>query len=233
MSHTREIRNEKALLISIALSATVFSFGAQAQQPEMTFFITSNGPGDGANLGGLDGADTHCGKLAAAAGSKSSDWRAYLSVNARIDRSSGSPKVIPGVNARDRIGNGPWHNAKGELIANTLDELHSENNKITKTTGLNENGDMVKARGEKPNRHDILTGSDPAGYYSTAGGDTSCSGWTSNADGSAIVGHHDRAGLSKDRHMVSWNSAHGSAGCSQKALKRTGGDGLFYCFVSK
>lgn len=204
--------------------------GAHAQQPEMTFFITSAGPGDGANLGGLEGADAHCGKLADAAGSKLSNWRAYLSVPAKIDRSSGKATVIPGVNARDRIGNGPWHNAKGQLIARSVDELHSAANRISKSTGLDEHGKPVNDRSMRPNYHDILTGSDPQGMYSTAGADTSCSGWTSNGEGSAIVGHHDRAGLSLDWHMLSWNSAHGTVGCGRDDLPKTGGNGLFYCF---
>lgn len=209
------------------------STGLLAQDSDMTFFITSAGPGKGADLGGLDGADAHCNSLAAAAGSELKDWKAYLSVNAKIERSDAGAKVVPGVNARDRIGNGPWHNAKGDLIANDIDELHSDSNNISKETGLDESGKLVNARGDKPNKHDILTGSDPLGMYSTAGGDTTCSGWTSSGDGSAIVGHHDKAGLSLDRHMVSWNSAHGSAGCGAEALPRTGGDGLFYCFYSK
>ena len=206
---------------------------AHAQQAEMTFFITSAGPGDGANLGGLDGADAHCAKLAKAAGSKLTNWRAYLSKSAGIDRSTRPSKVIPGVNARDRIGSGPWHNAKGVLIAKSVDELHSAANNINLQTGLDENGDPVNGRGEKPNKHDILTGSDPQGMYSTAGGDTTCGNWTKNGEGSAIIGHHDRAGLSKDWHMLSWNSAHGTLGCAQDQLKRTGGDGLFYCFHAK
>ncbi len=204
-----------------------------AQDSDMSFFITSVGSGKGADLGGLEGADAHCNELAAAAGSESKDWKAYLSVNAKIQRGDDGAKVIPGVNARDRIGNGPWHNAKGDLIASNIDELHSDKNNISKETGLDENGNMVNARGDKPNKHDILTGSDPLGMYSTAGGDTSCNGWTSSAEGSAIVGHHDKLGLSNDRHMVSWNSAHGSAGCGEDALPRTGGAGLFYCFIAK
>ncbi len=226
-------RGARALLVGAACAGALIFTTANAQQSDMTFFITSAGPGSGGDLGGLDGADAHCGKLAAAAGSKLTNWRAYLSVGAKVDRSSGSPKVIPGVNARDRIGNGPWHNAKAVLIANNIDELHSSANAINKETGLDENGNPVNARGDKPNKHDILTGSDPNGMYSTAGGDTSCGGWTSSTEGSAIVGHHDRVGLSLDRHMISWNSAHGSAGCSQDKLKRTGGDGLFYCFHSQ
>lgn len=216
--------------IGFTLALATLTYNVSAQDADMTFFITSAGPGNGADLGGLDGADAHCGRLAAAAGSKLTNWKAYLSVNAGIDRSGDRPKVIPGVNARDRIGAGPWHNASGTLIANNVDELHSDSNMINKANGLDENGNPVNARGDKPNKHDILTGSDPYGMYSTAGGDTSCAGWTSSDKGSAIVGHHDLAGLSNDRHMVSWNSAHGSAGCSQDALTRTGGAGLFYCF---
>lgn len=231
MNHSKKYLHVAALF-AIAAAAGL-GIGAQAQQQEMTFFITSAGPGDGANLGGLEGADAHCAKLAAAAGSTVSGWKAYLSVNARVDRSSGKPKVIPGVNARDRIGSGPWHNAKGVLIARDVDQLHSADNPIDKQAGLDERGNTVNARGDKPNRHDILTGSDPMGLYSTAGGDTTCSGWTSNGQGSAIVGHHDRAGLSMDWHMLSWNSAHGSAGCSQEDLRKTGGDGLFYCFAAR
>jgi len=219
--------------LGIVIGGLPFSTNLLAQDADMTFFVTSAGPGNGADLGGLEGADAHCTSLAAAAGSEFTDWKAYLSVAAVIDRSGDSAKVIPGVNARDRIGNGPWHNANGELIADDVDDLHSDNNKITKETGLDENGKGVNARGDSPNMHDILTGSDPQGLYSTAGGDTTCSGWTSSGEGSAIVGHHDRAGLSDDRHMVSWNSSHGSAGCGQEALPRTGGNGLFYCFVSK
>jgi len=225
------------LLIFFAASAFVagsaLSFNATAQDSAMSFFLTSAGPGDGANLGGLEGADAHCSALASAAGSKLTNWKAYLSLPAKIDRSGDKPKVIPGVNARDRIGSGPWHNAKGVLIADNVDALHSPRNPMSKAAGLDENGSEVNSRKDKPNRHDILTGSDPHGMYSTAGADTSCSGWTSNGDGSAIVGHHDRMGLSKDWHMVSWNSAHGTVGCSQDALKKTGGDGLFYCFADQ
>ena len=181
-------------------------------------------------LGGLDGADEHCVDLADDAGSELTNWRAYLSVSPIIDRSSGKPQVIPGVSARDRIGSGPWHNARGVLIAKDVDDLHAATNPINKNTGLDEHGRPVNDRSMKPNRHDILTGSDPQGMYSTAGADTTCSGWTSNEQGSAIVGHHDRMGLSQDWHMLSWNSAHGSVGCGQEDLRKTGGDGLFYCF---
>jgi len=221
-----------ATVLGIALTSFIMSTSTSAQDADMTFFITSAGPGNGGDLGGLDGADAYCSTLAAAAGSDLTNWKAYLSVAAGIDRSGDQPKVIPGVNARDRIGNGPWTNAKGQQIAADIEALHSDANAINKQTGLDENGNTVNARGDKPNRHDILTGSTPQGQYSTAGGDTTCSGWTSSDKGSAIVGHHDRVGLSKDRHMVSWNSAHGSAGCSAEALPRTGGDGLFYCFYA-
>ena len=229
MNHLNNKISTLALVASVTVTGTVFSLSAQAQD-DMTFFITSAGPGNGADLGGLDGADAHCAALAKAAGSALTNWRAYLSVSPKIDRSGDRPKVIPGVNARDRIGNGPWHNANGDLIAYNIEDLHSSYNPISKTTGLDENGNIVNARGDKPNRHDILTGSDPNGMYSTAGGDTTCSAWTSSGEGSAIVGHHDRAGLSQDWHMLSWNSAHGSIGCDQDSLRRTGGDGLFYCF---
>ena len=234
MSTNNKTTSRKTLIGVAAISAALAGFAigsnALAEDAEMSFFITSAGPGKGGDLGGLDGADAHCSMLATKAGSKLTNWKAYLSVNPVIDRSGDQAKVIPGVNARDRVGSGPWHNAKGVVIANNIDELHSDKNAINKETGLDESGKPVNARGDKPNRHDILTGSTPAGQYSTAGGDTSCAGWTSSDKGSAIVGHHDKAGLSKDRHMLSWNSAHGSAGCSAEALPKTGGDGLFYCF---
>jgi len=219
---------------ALGLAVTGLTLGANvlAQDGEMTFFITDAGPGNGGDLGGLEGADGHCDALAAAAGSKLTGWKAYLSTSAGIDRSGDSPKVIPGVDARDRIGSGPWHNANGVVIANNVEELHSSANAINLANGLDQNGNEVNGRGSKPNRHDILTGSTPQGMYSTAGGDTTCSGWTSSDEGSAIVGHHDRVGLSQDRHMLSWNSAHGSAGCSADAFPRTGGDGLFYCFYA-
>lgn len=221
-----------AATLGFALTGSAITFNAWAQDADMTFFITSAGPGNGGDLGGLDGADAHCTSLAAASGSTLTNWKAYLSVSAKIDRSGDQAKVVPGVDARDRIGAGPWMNAKGVLIANNVEELHSGANAVNKANGLDESGNLVNARGDKPNKHDILTGSTPHGQYSTAGGDTTCSGWTSSGEGSAIVGHHDLAGLSEDRHMVSWNSAHGSAGCGAEDLPRTGGDGLFYCFYA-
>lgn len=180
----------------------------------MTFFVTSAGPGDGANLGGLEGADTHCQTLASAAGAGDRMWRAYLSSSS--------------VNARDRIGAGPWQSANGEVIAANVDELHSDANKISKASAVNEKGEVVNGRGDSPNRHDILTGSNADG---TAAADT-CNDWTNNGDGSAIVGHHDRMGLRDDAPSKSWNASHPSRGCGQEALQGTGGDGLFYCFAA-
>ena len=198
---------------------------AKKQGGDMTFFVTSAGKGNGADLGGLEGADAHCNELAKAAGSKHTGWKAYLSTYL--------PGGEAGVNARERIGKGPWRNAKGAVVAKSVADLHSKKSNITKETALTEKGEMVKGRGDTPNEHDILTGSDPAGMYSTAGGDTTCGNWTKSGEGSAIVGHHDRAGLKVTRHMMSWNSSHGSRGCSQDQLKASGGAGLFYCFAPK
>lgn len=207
----------------MTLAAAALVAPAAAQMADMSFFVTSANPGKGGDLGGLDGADAHCAALAKAAGASKTVWRAYLSTTA--------PQGEAGTNARDRIGKGPWQNSKGAVVAASVDELHSDKNNLTKETALSEKGEMVKGRGDEPNSHDILTGSDPDGMYSTAGGDTTCKNWTSSADGSAIVGHHDRAGLKPTRHMMSWNSSHGSAGCSNEAFVKTGGAGLFYCFA--
>lgn len=222
-----------ALALSVGGLIAVGSSNAASDADKMSFFITSVGPGNGADLGGLEGADAHCAKLAKSAGSTKS-WAAYLSTSMVIDRSEGRPyKITDGVSARDRIGSGPWHNAKGVLIASDLDELHSVKANINKETGLDENGNTVNARGDKPNKHDILTGSDSNGHFSTAGGDTTCGNWTkSSSDGSAIVGHHDRVGLNMSRNMVSWNSSHGSRGCGEADLPKSGGAGLFYCFAT-
>jgi hypothetical protein len=199
----------------------------EAQQSSLSFFITSVGPGKGADLGGLEGADRHCQTLAQAAGAGGRTWRAYLSTQA-----SGGGQAV---NARDRIGRGPWQNAKGESIAQNVDDLHSPNNKISKQTALNEKGEMVNGRGDTPNRHDILTGSQPDGSAFPAGDDRTCRNWTSSTQGAAMVGHHDRQGLRDDEPSKSWNSSHPSrgpdGGCSQADLRSTGGDGLFYCFV--
>jgi hypothetical protein len=197
-----------------------------ASKGEMTFFVTSVGKGSGADYGGIEGADAHCNSLAKAAGSKRDNWKAYLSATP----GSGATGA-PGVNARERIGKGPWRNAKGVVVAKNVNDLHSDKVNINKQTALDEKGNPIKARGETPNEHDILTGSDPMGRYSTAGGDTTCGNWTKSAEGSAIVGHHDRAGLNDFWHSKQWNSSHGSRGCSQDNLKASGGAGLMYCFV--
>ncbi|MFD2740065.1 hypothetical protein ACFSUD_10825 [Sulfitobacter aestuarii] len=188
--------------------------GALAQDNPMSFFVTSTNPGEGANLGGLEGADVHCASLAEAAGVEGRTWRAYLSSSQE--------------NARDRIGAGPWHNAEGVEIAPDVDTLHEGENLVSKENALDESGNPVNGRGDTPNRHDILTGSKPDG---TAAAET-CEDWTSGGEGSAIVGHHDRAGLDDSDAAKSWNASHPSRGCSLEALQGTGGDGLFYCFAA-
>ncbi|MEP6019247.1 MAG: hypothetical protein ABJ251_12310 [Paracoccaceae bacterium] len=225
----------KIVAATAALATCVIGSAANAQSAtdtdKMSFFITSVGKGDGANLGGLEGADAHCNALASAAGS-SKNWAAYLSTSMVIDRSTNPMTITNGISARDRIGSGPWYNAKGEMIAKNVDDLHSDAVNINLKTGLDESGNEVNGRGAKPNKHDILTGSDSAGHFSTAGGDTTCGNWTKNGeDGSAIVGHHDRVGLNDGRNMISWNSSHGSRGCGEADLPRSGGAGLMYCFA--
>jgi hypothetical protein len=202
-----------------------FGAGAAAQQSDMTFFVTSAGPGNGADLGGLEGADQHCQQLAEAAGAGDRTWRAYLSTQATDGEAD--------VNARDRIGEGPWQNAEGVVIAQSVDELHGANN-LDKQTALDDRGEVVNGRGDDPNRHDILTGSQADGTAFPAGEDRTCGNWTmSGAEGAAMVGHHDRMGLRDDAPSRSWNSSHPSrGGCSQAALQGTGGDGLFYCFAA-
>jgi hypothetical protein len=205
----------KSIVIAAAAAATLaIAAPAVAQDgANMSFFITSTGLGDGANLGGLAGADAHCMKLAEAAGSTGHTWAAYLSAE--------------GVNAKDRIGTGPWQNFKGDVIATDVANLHSDANNLTKETGLTETGAMVKGRGDEPNEHDILTGSNADGTL--AAGQT-CGDWTLNGEGSAIVGHFDRVGMNDSAEMKSWNSSHPSRGCSQENLVGTGGAGLLYCF---
>ncbi|MEO9515254.1 MAG: hypothetical protein ABJH45_06585 [Paracoccaceae bacterium] len=220
-----------AFTLSVCGGAIVANAQSANDVEKMSFFITSVGTGDGANFGGLEGADVHCASLASAAGS-SKEWAAYLSSSMIIDRSSGTTQITEGVNARDRIGSGPWYNIKGELIANDVDHLHEDDVNINFETGLDENGNSINKRGTRPTKHDILTGSDSHGYFSTAGGDTTCGNWTSNDVGSAIVGHHDRAGPLASRNFVSWNSSHPSRGCSDEALASSGGAGLLYCFAA-
>ncbi len=211
-------------MTAAVLTGLGWTTAVHADQASMSFFVTSVGKGNGADLGGLEGADAHCQALAKAAGSTNANWHAYLS--------TALPGGDAGVNARDRIGKGPWQNAKDVVVAKSVDDLHSASNNITKQTALTEKGETISGRGDAVNTHDILTGSDPQGMYSTAGGDTTCGNWTKSAEGSAIVGHHDRAGLKDTRHMNSWNSSHGSRGCSQDLLKASGGAGLLYCFAA-
>lgn len=215
-----------AIRFGVPLAACLALFGvapAAAQPASMSFFVTSNGPGQGADLGGLAGADKHCQELAAAVGAGSKTWRAYLST-----QGDGA------VNARDRIGDGPWQNAKGEVIAKDVAELHGDNN-LTKQTALSEKGGVINGRGDRPNRHDILTGSQGDGTAFPAGQDRTCGNWSSGTQGAAMVGHSDRMGLRDDAPSKSWNSSHPSrgsdGGCSHADLRSTGGDGLFYCFA--
>ena len=208
----------RKLLFLSATVALILTGSAHAQDKTMSFFVTSAGSGKGADLGGLAGADAHCGKLAEAAGVTGKTWHAYLSSK--------------DADARDRIGKGRWFNAKGEKRADYVASRHSDKNNLTKQTALNEKGEVINGRGDKPNRHDILTGSNPDG---TRAADKTCGDWTqSGAEGVALMGHSDRTGLDDSAAAKSWNSSHGSrGGCSQDALKGTGGDGLFYCFAAE
>jgi hypothetical protein len=212
--------------VAFAALATLLLVSACATAPKnpMTFFVTSAGPGKGADLGGLAGADRHCEALAAAVGAGGKEWRAYLSTTPAEGQ--------PAVNARERIGKGPWQNAKGVVIATDVNQLHAENN-ITKETALTEKGEVVNGRGDTPNTHDMLTGSTPEGRAVVGPSDTSCGNWTKSGDGSTIVGHHDRLGLGTPEAARSWNSSHATRGCSADALRATGGSGLFYCFASR
>ena len=219
------------LKLSMLTAAALVSLGVGAsaqpapQAPNMTFFVTSAGSGKGADLGGLAGADAHCQQLAATVGAGGKTWHAYLSTNA----AGGA------VNARDRIGKGPWQNSKGVVIAKDVADLHSAGNNLTKQTALTEKGEVNNGRGDTPNRHDVLTGSQPDGTAFPPGTDRTCKNWTSSTQGSAMVGHSDRIGLRDDDASRSWNSSHPSrgpdGGCSQADLRSTGGDGLFYCFA--
>jgi hypothetical protein len=216
--------SKSGIIVALAVvGAVAGSLSGYAQQAKMSFFVTSVGLGNGANLGGLEGADRHCQQLAEAVGAAGKTWRAYLSTQG-----------ASAVNARDRIGKGPWVNAKGEVIANDLANLHGENN-ITKQTALTEAGKVVNGRGDAPNMHDMLTGSQPDGTAFPAGEDRTCDNWTKNGQGAAMVGHSDRMGLNDSAAAKSWNSSHLSrgpnGGCSQGDLQSTGGNGLFYCFA--
>ena len=217
-----------------ATGATLLLLAACAIPPSttapMSFFITSAGSGKGADLGGLAGADAHCQRLATAGSASDKTWRAYLSTPSTL--ASGTTPTVAAVNAYDRIGTGPWFNAKGMLIARDLSHLHNGNN-LGKETALDERGSSVKGRGDTPNEHDMLTGSRADGSAFAPQSDTTCKAWTSSGpDGSAIVGHHDRTGPNAENWAKSWNFSHQSAGCSQEALIRTGGAGRFYCFAT-
>jgi len=210
----------KTFFLVVALLLVGLGSGAVlAQDSQMTFFITSAGSGNGADLGGLEGADRHCQALAASVGAGDKTWRAYLST-------TGSG----GVNARDRIGSGPWANFNGVIVADSVDQLHGDNN-LTKETILTEKGAISNGRGDDPNMHDILTGSGLDGTAQMDEADTTCGNWTSSGEGSALVGHHDRQG--GGANPTSWNSAHASRGCSQANLQGTGGNGFFYCFAGR
>jgi len=212
------------MLACAAAAAVTVIASAQAQQNAMTFFITSNGPGKGGDLGGLEGADRHCQTLAQAAGAGGKTWKAYLSTQG-----------ANAVNAKDRVGRGPWQNAKGAVIAKDVADLHGASNNLNKDTALSEKGEVINGRGDTPNRHDILTGSQSDGTAFTGGDDRTCGNWTKSTAGTAMVGHHDRQGLNTSPPMLSWNSSHPSrgpdGGCSQADLRSTGGDGLLYCFA--
>jgi hypothetical protein len=205
----------KVLLVAATAALCTLAAPAFAQDAKMSFFVTSAGSGDGANLGGLEGADAICQNLAEAAGSTGQTWKAYLSAE--------------GVNAKDRIGAGPWFNAKGVEIAKDVASLHSDANAITKDTALTETGAIVPGRGDTPNQHDVLTGSNADGTLAVG---QTCADWTSNGEGAAMVGHHDRMGPDTLATATSWNAAHPSRGCSQDALIGTGGNGYFMCFAA-
>lgn len=211
------------LVAGTAVLALTPSAARAQSAADMTFFVTSVGSGKGADLGGLDGADKHCQALAAAVGAGGKTWRAYLST-----QGAGA------VNARDRIGTGPWTNAKGVVVAKSVDDLHSETVNLTKQTALTEKGAVVNGRGDNPNTHDVLTGSTMDGKAYTGTDDMTCKNWTSSTEGAAMLGHSDRTGLDESVAAKSWNTSHASrGGCSQDALKGTGGAGLFYCFAAK
>jgi len=231
--------SKSKVLIIAALTLGVTS-GINAQQqpaappqlpqaPNMTFFVTGAGPGKGADIGGLEGADAHCQTLAARHGAGGKTWRAYLSTQEAAGK--------PAVNARDRIGNGPWQNFKGTVVATSVDDLHSDNNKLSFDNSVTERGFIIPGVGFAPNRHDVLTGSTPEGRAFPAAEDRTCKNWTSSTQGAAMVGHIDRKGLRDDAPARSWNSSHPSrgndGGCSQADLRGTGGDGLFYCFATQ
>ena len=216
-------RMKLALLASTAAivgACAPMSPMSQSSTSPMSFFLTSANPGKGGDLGGLAGADAYCQRLATSANAGGKTWRAYLS------------NAAPAVNARDRIGRGPWQNVKGQMVATSVDDLHGASNKLDKQSALTEKGDIISGRGDPVNMHDILTGSTADGRLDTSAADTTCGNWTKSGEGSATVGHHDRIGLNESAPMKSWNASHPTRGCGMEALKSTGGAGLFYCFAA-
>ncbi|MFT3817155.1 MAG: hypothetical protein QM750_05925 [Rubrivivax sp.] len=224
------MRKTKVLALATVAAALLAACASSPPSGPMSFFVTSVGSGKGADLGGLAGADAHCQTLAAAAGAGGKTWRAYLSVPGAFPQ--GSTPAVPATDARDRIGAGPWFNAKGVLIARDVNQLHSGAGNLNKSTALDEKGNVVKGRGDNPNEHDMLTGSRDDGTAFSPASDTTCKAWTSSSEGTAIVGHHDRMAPMPGNWGMSWNFSHPSAGCSQEALVRTGGSGRFYCFAA-
>lgn len=227
--HPRSPYRRLSIASALALAALLGACsptmpGAGASTSPMSFFVTSANPGKGADLGGLAGADAYCQKLASASGAGAKNWRAYLSSTAAGGGAA--------VNARDRIGRGPWKNAKGLTVASSVDDLHSADNQLSKQNSLTEKGEVISGRGDTVNLHDILTGSTADGRVDASAPDTTCGNWTKSGEGSAIVGHHDRIGLTDTAPAKSWNASHASRGCGVEALKSTGGGGLFYCFAA-
>jgi hypothetical protein len=230
-------KSKALILAAVALGVTSGVYAQQQpaappqlpQAPNMSFFVTGAGPGKGADLGGVEGADAHCLTLATRHGAGGKTWRAYLSTQEAAGK--------PAINARDRIGNGPWQNFKGTVVATSVDDLHSDHNKLSFDNSVSERGFIIPGVGFAPNRHDVLTGSTPEGRAFPAAEDRTCRNWTSSTQGAAMVGHIDRKGLRDDAPARSWNSSHPSrgsdGGCSQNDLRGTGGDGLFYCFATQ
>ena len=218
-------KTKRLLPLLGAIGAAAVLLGACAGMNNgMSFFVTSANPGKGGDLGGLAGADAYCQKLATNVGAGNRTWRAYLSATPMNND--------PAVNARDRIGKGPWRNAKGEVVAMNIDDLHSSNNKLNKQTDISEKGEIISGRGDAVNMHDMLTGSSPDGRAIAGDKDTTCGNWTKSTGGSAMLGHHDRMGLTDTTEAKSWNSSHPSKACDMDSLKATGGAGLMYCFAS-
>ena len=214
-------------LVLVASAAAVVGACApmpSASQNPMRFFVTSANPGQGADLGGLAGADAYCQTLAASANAGGKNWRAYLS--------AAPSGASPAVDARDRIGRGPWQNARGVVVATSVDNLHSADNQLNKQNALTEKGEVISGRGDSVNMHDMLTGSTQDGRLDRSASDTTCGNWTKSGEGSAVVGHHDRIGINESAPMKSWNASHATNGCSTAALESTGGAGLFYCFAA-